>query len=148
MTLRTKFFALFALLAVIPLGGVGAFGYVRSMRAVESLVETQVQQIARAAARQLEDRYALHEANLLLLAANSETQTLFAARETGDSAVIAAAQSSLVGFLESAWRTLGPSYEWIELRDGDGQIVHGMGGAWGDPPPCQAPRRPQDRPPG
>ncbi len=41
MSLRTRFIALFTLLAVIPLVGVGIFAYVRSMRAVEALVATQ-----------------------------------------------------------------------------------------------------------
>ena len=133
MTLRTKFFALFALLAVIPLVGVGALGYLRSMRAVESLVATQVEQIARRAARQLEDRYALHEANLLLLAGNAETQSLFAARASGDSSAIAAAHTAAVAYLEDAWRALGAGYEWIELRDGGGRTVHRMDGDDGGP---------------
>lgn len=134
MTLRTKFFALFTLLAVIPLVAVGGFGYLRSMRAVESLVATQVEQIARTAARQVGNRYALHEANLLLLAGNAETQRLYEARASGDSSAIAAARSTAVAYFEDAWRALGAGYEWIELRDGDGRIVHRMGGDRGGPP--------------
>jgi signal transduction histidine kinase len=127
MTLRTRFFALFTLLAVIPLVAVGAFGYVRSMRAVESLVATQVGEIARSAARELQDRYALHEANLLLLAQNAETQGLLQALATGDPSAVATARATALPYLETAWRVLGAQYEWIELRDGDGRIFHRMG---------------------
>ena len=128
MTLRTKFFTLFTLLAVIPLIAVGAFSFVRSIRAVESLVATQVEQIARTAARQVADRYATHESNLLLLAGNAQTQQLFAARARGDSAAIVAAQSAARAYLGEAWRELGAGYEWIELRDSDGQILYRIGG--------------------
>jgi len=134
MTLRTKFFALFALLAVIPLVGVGAYGFLRSKRAVEALVATQTAQIVRAAARQLEDRYAQHEANLLLLARNAETQRLVEARRSGDPSAIAAARSAAIAYLDDAWRALGAGYEWIELRDGDERLLHRMGGGAGTAP--------------
>jgi len=127
MTLRTRFFALFTLLAVIPLVAVGAFGYVRSIRSVESLVATQVGEIARSAALQLEDRYALHEANLLLLAQNAETQSLLQALATGDSSAIATARATAVPYLETAWQVLGAQYDWVELKDADGRIFHRMG---------------------
>lgn len=128
MSLRTRFFALFTLLAVIPLVAVGGLGYMRSKRAVEALVATQVQQIARAAARQLADRYALHEANLLLLARNAETQRLFAALDAGDSAAIATAASNAETYLDEAWRALGSAYAWIEVRDVDGRVLRRLGG--------------------
>jgi signal transduction histidine kinase len=127
MTLRTRFFALFTLLAVIPLVAVGAFGYVRSMRAVESLVATQVGEIARSAARQLEERYAVHEANLLLLAQNAETQGLLRALATGDSTAVAVARSTALPYLEYAWQVLGAQYEWIELQGPAGGVLHQMG---------------------
>jgi signal transduction histidine kinase len=128
MTLRTRFFALFTLLAVIHLVAVGAFGYVRSMRAVESLVATQVGEIARSAARELQDRYALHEANLLLLAQNTETQSLLQALATGDSSAIATARATATPYLEYAWQVLGAQYAWVELRESGGRILHRMGG--------------------
>jgi signal transduction histidine kinase len=133
MTLRTRFFALFTLLAVIPLVGVGAFGFVQSMRAVRSLVATQVEEIARASARQLEERYASHESNLLLLAQNTETQGLFQAHANGDASGIAAARATALPYLDYAWQVLGAEYEWIELRDGNGRAIHHMGDYPGDP---------------
>ncbi len=131
MTLRTRFFALFTLLAVVPLAAVAAFGFVRSMRAVESLVATQVGEIARSAARQLEDRYALHEANLLLLAQNAETQGLMGALAAGDSSAVVTARAVAIPYLDYAWQVLGVEYEWIELRDADGLVFHRMGEAPG-----------------
>jgi signal transduction histidine kinase len=133
VTLRTKFFTLFTLLAVIPLVAVGAFSFLRSIRAVEALVGTQVEQIAHTAARQVADRYAYHQSNLLLLAGNAETQRLFSARANGDSAALAAAQSDAAAYLEEAWRALGAGYDWIELRDADGRILYQMGGDGGGP---------------
>lgn len=60
MSLRTRFVVLFTLLAVVPLVGIGAFGYVRALRAVETLIATQVKEIARSAARQVGERYGRH----------------------------------------------------------------------------------------
>jgi len=128
VTLRTKFFALFTILAVVPLVGVGAFGYVRSMRAVEALVTTQVEQIANSAARQLGERYAVHEANMLLLARNAETQRLFEALAGGDSATIASAQLLAAAYLANVGRALGSGYDWIELRDGEDRVLERVGG--------------------
>ena len=127
MSLRTRFIALFTLLAVIPLLGVGIFSYFRSMRAVEALVATEVEEIARSAARQVEEAYADQESNLLLLAENAETQTLFAARATGDSAGMADALSTAGPYLEHAWRVLGDAYQWIEFRERSGQVLYRMG---------------------
>jgi len=128
VTLRTRFFALFTLLAVLPLVAVGAFGFVRSMRAVESLVATQVGEIARSATRELQDRYAQHEANLLLLAQNAETQTLLQALISGDSSTVTAARATAVPYLDHAWQVLGAQYEWIELREANGRVLYRMGG--------------------
>jgi hypothetical protein len=64
ISLRTRFIALSSPLAVVPLVGVGFFSYVRSMRAVEALIATQVEDLARTAARRLEERYAVQESNL------------------------------------------------------------------------------------
>lgn len=138
MTLRTRFFALFTLLAVIPLVGVGAFGFVRSMRAVRSLVATQVEEIARAATLQLKDRYAVHESNLLLLAQNAETLSLYQAHASGDTARVADARSTAVPYLDYAWQVLGAEYEWIELRDTIGRVLHRMGDYPGDPTSASA----------
>ena len=133
MTLRTRFFALFTLLAVIPMVAVGAFGFIRSIRAVRSLVATQVEQIARTASHQVEDRYALHQANLLLLAGNAETQRLYEAMADGDSAAIASARSAAAAYLDEAWRALGAGYEWIELRDDEGRVIYRMAGGQAAP---------------
>ena len=45
MSLRARFRALFAVLAVVPLMAVGIFDCVHSMRALENLVAEQVEQI-------------------------------------------------------------------------------------------------------
>ncbi|MFG1691739.1 hypothetical protein ACGF5M_06260, partial [Gemmatimonadota bacterium] len=135
MSLRTRFIALFTLLAVIPLVGVGIFAYVRSMRAVEALVATQVEEIARNTARQVAERYALHESNLLLLADNAETQGLFEAQSTGDNARIQAALTTAVPYLDYAWQVLGGAYEWIELRHRSGEVLYRMGQGPGEGDP-------------
>ena len=127
MSLRTRFIALFTLLAVIPLVGVGIFAYVRSMRAVEALVATQVEEIARNTARRVGESYALHESNLLLLAENEETQGLFDAQATGDSARIQAALTTAAPYLDYAWQMMGGAYEWIELRHRSGEVLYRMG---------------------
>ena len=135
MSLRTRFIALFTLLAVIPLVGVGVFSYVRSMRAVEALVATQVEEIARNAARQVGERYVLHESNLLLLAENAETQGLYEAQSTGDSAQVQAALSTAAPYLDYAWQVFGGAYEWIELRHRNGEVLYRMGEGPGGPAP-------------
>ncbi len=86
MSLRAKFLALFAALAVAPLIAIGIFDYLHSMRALEALVATQVGAIAERAARELADQYALRESDLLLLAENAETQRLYRAHANGDAA--------------------------------------------------------------
>jgi len=127
MSLRTRFIALFTLLAVIPLVGVGVFSYFRSMRAVEVLVATQVEEIARSAARQVGERYAVHQSNLLLLAENDETQSLYTAQATDNSVLIQEALSTSGPYLDYAWQVLGGDYEWIEFRDLDGRRLFRMG---------------------
>ncbi len=145
MSLRTRFIALFTLLAVIPLVGVGIFAYVRSMRAVEALVATQVEEIARNTARQVSERYALHESNLLLFAENAETRGLFEARSTGDSARIQAALTTAAPYLDYAWQVLGSAYEWIELRHESGEVLYRMGeGPGGAAPGLGGPSSPED----
>jgi signal transduction histidine kinase len=127
MSLRTRFIALFTLLAVIPLVGVGVYSYFRSMRAVEDLVATQVEEIARNAARQVEDRYAIHRSNLLLLADNDETRRLYGALSSGDPLGLQDAMSTAEPYLDYAWQVLGTDYEWIELRDREGQVIVRLG---------------------
>jgi len=127
MSLRTRFIALFTILAVIPLVGVGVVSYVRSLRAVEALVETQVEEIARSAARQVQERYTFHQSNLLLLAQNAETQGLFAAHASGDADRIGEAMATAGPYLDQAGRILGPAYPWIELRNLEGEVLYRLG---------------------
>jgi signal transduction histidine kinase len=127
MSLRTRFIALFTLLAVIPLVGVGIFAFVRSLRAVEALVATQVEEIARYAARQVGERYTLHQSNLLLLAQNSETQELFTAQASGDPVRLQEALATAGPYLDYAWQVLGTAYEWIEIRRPSGEVLYRLG---------------------
>ena len=127
VSLRTRFIALFTLLAVIPLVGVGIFAYVQSLRAVETLVSTQVGEISRNAARQVEDRYALHRSNLLLLGQNAETQRLFQAHDGGAPIPMREALATAGPYLDSFWEALGGSYQWIEIRHRSGEVLYRLG---------------------
>jgi hypothetical protein len=66
MSLRTKLLGLFALLAVLPLVGMGLFNYLQSLRALESLVAGQAAMFADRAATELADRYSIVDANVSL----------------------------------------------------------------------------------
>lgn len=136
MSLRTKLLALFGALAVAPLVAVGVFDYVHSMRALQGLVAARVDAIAERAARELSDRYALRESELLLLAENAETQQLYRAYSSGDPIEWDAALSAADEYLRQAWQLFGTSYRWVELHDTAGALVYrldevGLGAAVG-----------------
>ncbi len=127
MSLRAKFLALFAALAVAPLIAIGIFDYLHSMRALEALVATQVGAIAERAARELADQYALRESDLLLLAENAETQRLYRAHANGDAAERRRALSAADEYLSRAWQQFATSYARIEFRDRAGSVLHRLG---------------------
>ena len=62
MKLRTRILTLFALLGVVPVLALGMFGYVRSMAALESLLEEETATITHRIVSDLLERYALRAA--------------------------------------------------------------------------------------
>ena len=117
MSLRARFLALFAALAVVPLVAVGVFDYVHSMRALESLVAEQVEPIVDRSVGELQERFAVSESNLQLLARNAETQRLFEAYLSGDDAALSGARSEVEPFMRQAWDTFRSELGWVEFRD-------------------------------
>lgn len=124
MSLRAKFLALFAAFAVLPLIAIGIFDYIYSMRALEALIATQVDEIATRAAEELRQSYALRQSELLLLADNTETQSLYQALAGDDARTRNEALAGADAYLRKAWNVLGSSYGWIEFRDADGVTVY------------------------
>ncbi len=127
MKLRTRILTLFALLGVLPVLTLGTFNYVRSMKAVESLLEEETAAITHRIVSDLLDRYALRAAELQLVAGNVETEGLYRVHaeglDTSDSGAFAAADA----YLSSVWTLVRPSYHWIELRDSAGARLYVMG---------------------
>jgi signal transduction histidine kinase len=136
MSLRAKFLALFAVFAVIPLISIGIFDYVYSMRALEALIATQVDEIATRSATQLQQSYALRESELLLLTENAETQRLYRALASGDARAWEEAFGTADAYLRQAWNVLSPYYAWIEFRDVDGTAVYRLPRDMEDPSPA------------
>jgi signal transduction histidine kinase len=121
MSLRTRLWFFFLLLATVPLIFLGAFQYRQSRRAVKELIAAQAGVLADHAAAEIADRWTQRESELLLLAENTETQAALRAEGSGPVVV-----SENVGrteiedraqtYLEEAWRTFGHRYERVELR--------------------------------
>jgi len=127
MSFRARLLVLFAVLGILPIVGVAIFGHVRSIQSVEALVRERTAAIADRIAAEVGDRWALRESDLLLFAENMETQQLYRAFASGDTARIAAARSSADSYLAEAWNVLGSSYLGIEYRDTDGRAIHALG---------------------
>lgn len=127
MSFRAKLLALFAVLGVAPIVALGAFSYVRSIKAVESLIAARTASIAERAATEIAERYALRQSDLLLLAENAETQRLFRAHSAGDEDAVAAAYEMADAYLRRAWEVMGRSYRWIEFRDASGALLYSLG---------------------
>ncbi|KPK61760.1 MAG: hypothetical protein AMS21_09015, partial [Gemmatimonas sp. SG8_38_2] len=124
MSLRAKFLVLFAVFAVVPLVAIGIFDYVYSMRALETLIATQVEEIATRSAEQIDQNFALRESELLLLSENAETQRLYQALANDDPRAWELALGSADAYLRQAWDVLSPFYSWIEFRDVHGATVY------------------------
>ena len=118
MSLRTKLLGLFGLLAVLPLIAVGVFDYVRSIRAIETLVADQATMFAERSAVELADRWAIVAANVALLAENEETQSLYQTRTSNHAGNT---------FLNGIWPELGRELAWIDYRDVSGAAVFRLG---------------------
>jgi signal transduction histidine kinase len=127
MSFRTKLLALFAVLGVAPIVALGVFNYVRSIKAVESLIAARTATIAERAAADVAERYALRQSDLLLLAENAETQRLCRAHSAGDREAVEAAYELADAYLRSAWEVMGRFYRWIEFRDGSGVLLYSLG---------------------
>jgi signal transduction histidine kinase len=124
MSLRAKFTVLFIGLAVLPLVGIGVFDYVRSTRAVRELVGRQVEEISAKSANDLKDSYSLIVSDLMLFAENAETQGMYAAYTSGDSARIAVARRRADAYLRDAWEVLGAPYRGIEFYNENGELLY------------------------
>ena len=124
MSLRARFLALFAALAVVPLVAVGVFDYIHSMRALETLIAEQVEPIVDRALSDLQERFFVSESNLLLLAQNVETQRLYEARLSGDDEAFTEARADVEPFMRQAWSVFRSSLAWVEYRDTAGTVLY------------------------
>jgi signal transduction histidine kinase len=115
VTLRGKLIALFAALAVVPLVGVGAIGYIRSLSGVRAQIEAQTRLIVGRSASDIKRRATTVESQLRLLAENAETERLLEAIATGGDSTAASGAASV--FFRDAWSRISDRYESIELRD-------------------------------
>jgi signal transduction histidine kinase len=127
MSFRAKLLAVFAVLGVAPIVALGVFNYVRSIKAVESLIAARTATIAERAAADIAERYALRQSDLLLLAENAETQRLCRAHSAGDEDAEDAAYEMADAYLRRAWELMAPSYRWIEFRDASGALLYSLG---------------------
>lgn len=127
MKLRTRILTLFALLGVLPVLVLGVFGYVRSMAAVESLLEEETAAIARRIVSDLQERYTLRAGELQLVAGNVETEGLYRAHAASLDALDSVALGAAQIYLSSLWALFRPSYHWIEFRDSAGVRIYVMG---------------------
>lgn len=127
MKLRTRILVLFTMLGVFPVLTLGVFGYVRSMTAVEALLQEETSAIAHRIAADLSDRYALRAAELQLVAGNAETERLFQAHADGLGGAGSASLLAAHSYLSSVWNLVRRSYLWIELRDSSDAPLYVMG---------------------
>jgi signal transduction histidine kinase len=118
MSLRAKLLGLFGLLAVLPLIAVGVFDYVRSIRALETLVANQATMFAERSAIELADRWGIVAANVALLAENEDAQSLYDA---------GASNATRREFLNGIWPELGRDLAWIEYHDVSGTTLFRLG---------------------
>lgn len=123
MSLRSKLLGLFAVLAVLPLIGLGIFDYVRSLSAVRRMIADQTSVIAERTANQLGARFQIISGDLQLLADNDETHRLFEVLGRRDSLAVTAARVGASTYLETAWRVIGTDYAWIALQDTAGKEI-------------------------
>lgn len=128
MSLRAKVLALFGAFAIAPLLAVGVIDYVRSVRAVDALVRAQTAQIAERVAAEVEDRYELLQANLMLLASNSETQRLLQRHAPLD----VPTKRRVDAYLQRVWNAAGDDLQWAVLTDGAGGEIYRLGARSGD----------------
>jgi signal transduction histidine kinase len=150
MSLRTKFLALFISLGVIPLLALGLLSYGQSTRALEDLLADRTGAIAARAAETLSLAYSRSVSDLLFLANNAESQRILREGSGSEGSLAGGPPSDSIraealSFLDTAWRTVGSSWRWAEIRDSAGALVHRMGEPPTEPEPFEAPTRPGGR---
>ena len=123
--MRARLLGLFILLAVVPILLLGVLGYSRSLRALEALIATENARVASRVAAVLEQRAALLESDLTLLAENAETQRWLVERHSrgGDGASAMEADR----FLRDAWSRMGASHASVTYRDSAGHGLYTLG---------------------
>ncbi len=127
LSLRNRLLVLFAIFGILPLSALGSYEYVRTQRAVESLIAAQTAQLAERAAAQLADRWARLRSDLLLLAENAETRRIY--DTPGDPVLLANALELAEPFFRDLWQQIGPAYDAIELRDAADRQLYRFGDA-------------------
>lgn len=132
MSLRAKILTAFALLAALPLGLLGVFGFLYSRKALEDSLAGQASSIAEEVATVVVDRYAVRLSDLALLAENSETLALYRALDQAldrtsvsrvDSVWSSPEAQGSLAYLRQAWTSLRSRYEQIEFEDREGVVV-------------------------
>ena len=118
MRLRVKVLGLFLLLGMLPLVALGAVEYIRSLRAVESLLVAQNARLADRAAAGIAVRTRRLESDVLLLTDNAESQR-WLRREANDTTSAAELQR----FLADALVQMRGSYRDVALTDAGGRSL-------------------------
>ncbi len=118
MPLRTKVLGLFLVLGVLPLIGLGAVEYARSLDAVEALLVAQNARLADRVAAVIHARTTRMESDLLLLAENAESQRWLRSSEAD-----AEATAALQQFFNDAWSRLQADYQGVQLTDARGRTL-------------------------
>lgn len=98
----------------MPLLAIGVVDYVRSTRAVDTLILGQTGLIADRVASELADRYATVQANIALVADNEETDALLAPSAERDTL---ARRRAVEPFFAELWTSIGRDFDWISIRD-------------------------------
>lgn len=142
MSLRTKFLVLFILLGVVPLLALGFFSYGQGTRALEDLLADRTGAIASRAAETLSQRYARSVSDLMFLGNNAETRRLLETSAPYQDPLDDSARTETLSFLDSAWQAVGATWEWAEIRDADGTVLHRIGEPSTEPEVLEALDRP------
>lgn len=127
MSLRTKFLVLFILLGVVPLLALGFLSYGQGTRALEDLLSDRTGAIASRAAETISLRYARSLSDLMFLGNNAETQGLLETSLLSEELSAASTRAETLSFLDSAWQTVGTTWDWAEIRDAGGRVIHRLG---------------------
>lgn len=122
-SLRGRVLALFAIVAVVPILGLGLRQYSQARLAVDRIISAQTSAGVARAAAEMSDRVSMVQSDGELLANNAETQRLFSLLPSGDSARIGAARAQADTFVQRVWQQVKNAYVSVELRDSRGATV-------------------------